>query len=101
MSSSNTLKDVTGTIVLAGAGKMGGAMLTGWLAGGPEAKRVGVREPMPSSEISALIAKGIRLNPKDAGTVETLVIAVKPQSFREAGAALKAYAAPTTLVVSI
>ena len=37
-----------GTIVLAGAGKMGGAMLTGWLAGGLDAKRVVVIEPHPS-----------------------------------------------------
>jgi len=35
-----TLQNITGTIALAGAGKMGGAMLTGWLAGGLEGKRV-------------------------------------------------------------
>jgi pyrroline-5-carboxylate reductase len=99
--SSNTLKDITGTIALAGAGKMGGAMLTGWLAGGLDASRVVVIEPMPSAEINALAAKGIRLNPNDAGAVETLVIAVKPQSFREAGAALKTRVATSTLVVSI
>ena len=54
---SNTLKNITGTIVLAGAGKMGGAMLTGWLAGGLDAKRVVVVEPHPSDEIKALAAK--------------------------------------------
>jgi pyrroline-5-carboxylate reductase len=97
----NTLQNITGTIALAGAGKMGGAMLTGWLAGGLDAKRVAVIEPMPSAEISALAAKGVRLNPKGIGQVETLVIAVKPQSFREAVAALKAHVAPATLVVSI
>ena len=32
-------------------------MLTGWLAGGLDAKRVVVIEPMPSSEIAALAAK--------------------------------------------
>src|SRR5262249_38607523 len=80
---------------------MGGAMLTGWLAGGLDARRVVVIEPTPSAEIGALAARGIRLNPKDAGAVETLVIAVKPQSFREAGAMLKAHVAPSTLVVSI
>jgi pyrroline-5-carboxylate reductase len=101
LSNSSKLQDITGTIALAGAGKMGGAMLTGWLAGGLDAKRVVVIEPMPSPEISALAAKGIQLNPKDAGTVETLVIAVKPQSFREAGAVLKSHVAASTLVVSI
>jgi pyrroline-5-carboxylate reductase len=101
VNNSSTLQDIAGTIALAGAGKMGGAMLMGWLAGGLEAERVVVIEPMPSAEIDALAAKGIRLNPKDASTVETLVVAVKPQSFREAGSALKARVAPSTLVVSI
>jgi pyrroline-5-carboxylate reductase len=97
----NTLQNIAGTIALAGAGKMGGAMLTGWLAGGLDAKRVVVIEPMPSVEITALVPKGVRLNPKHVGPVETLVIAVKPQMFREAGAALKTHVAPSTLVVSI
>jgi pyrroline-5-carboxylate reductase len=99
----NALKNVHGTIVLAGAGKMGGAMLTGWLAQGLDPKHLVVIEPHPSAEISALSAQGIRLNPpaKDIGEVDTLVVAVKPQSFREAGAALKAFTGSSTLVVSI
>nr|WP_172804687.1 pyrroline-5-carboxylate reductase [Afipia sp. GAS231] len=103
MNTTNALKNVHGTIALAGAGKMGGAMLSGWLAQGLDAKRVVVIEPHPSPEITALVAKGIRLNPqaKEAGEVDTLVVAVKPQSFREAGAALKAFVGPSTLVVSI
>jgi pyrroline-5-carboxylate reductase len=82
---------------------MGGAMLTGWLARGLDAKRVVVIEPQPASEISALTTKGIRLNPspKEIGDAATLVVALKPQTFREAGAMLKSFAAPTTLIVSI
>ena len=38
-------------------------MLTGWLAGGLDARRVVVIEPHPSPEIGALAAQGIRLNP--------------------------------------
>ena len=101
VSKTSALQNITGTIALAGAGKMGGAMLTGWLAGGLDPKQVVVIEPMPSAEIAALVARGIRLNPKDAATVETLVVAVKPQSFREAGALLRPLVSPTTLVVSI
>jgi pyrroline-5-carboxylate reductase len=99
----NALRDIKGTIVLAGAGKMGGAMLSGWLAQGLDAKRVGVIEPHPSDDITALAAKGIRLNPspKDFGDVATLVVALKPQMFREAGTMLKGFAGPATLVVSI
>jgi hypothetical protein len=103
LSTTNALKNLHGTIALAGAGKMGGAMLTGWLAQGLDAKRVVVIEPHPSDEIKALAAQGIRLNPtpKDAGEADTLVVAVKPQSFREAGAALKQFTGSSTLVVSI
>jgi pyrroline-5-carboxylate reductase len=99
----SALKDITGTILLAGAGKMGGAMLTGWLAGGLDPRRVAVIDPHPSPEISALAAKGVALNPdvKSAGAVDTLVVAVKPQSFREAGARLKPFVSEHTAVVSI
>jgi pyrroline-5-carboxylate reductase len=97
------LEQINGSIVLAGAGKMGGAMLSGWLAQGLDATRVLVIEPQPSSEISALVTKGIRLNPssKDVGAVATLVLAVKPQMFREAGPRLRQFAGSSTLVVSI
>jgi len=97
----SSLQNITGTIALAGAGKMGGAMLTGWLAQGLAPAHVVVIEPAPSAETAALAAKGVQLNPKDIGSVETLVVAVKPQSFRAAAAALKPLVGHTTLVVSI
>jgi pyrroline-5-carboxylate reductase len=102
-SPTSALADLQGTIVLAGAGKMGGAMLSGWLAQGLDANRVAVIEPYPSNDIKALAARGVRLNPapRDIGSVAALVIAVKPQMFREAGPALKPLIAPDTLVVSI
>jgi pyrroline-5-carboxylate reductase len=95
------LAQIKNTIALAGAGKMGGAMLTGWLAGGLDATRVVVIEPHPSDEIRAFAAKGIKLNPKSAAAADTLVVALKPQAFREAGPALKPLVGPSTLVVSI
>ncbi len=98
---SSTLRNIGGSIVLAGAGKMGGAMLAGWLARGLGPERVAVIEPAPSAEIAALAAKGVRINPKDVGIADTLVIALKPQTFREAGAALKSFAGSSTLTVSI
>jgi pyrroline-5-carboxylate reductase len=92
-----------GTVVLAGAGKMGGAMLSGWLAQGLDTARVAVIEPQPSDEIRPHLAKGVRLNPspQEAGTVAAFVVALKPQAFREAGPALKPYVDAATLVVSI
>jgi pyrroline-5-carboxylate reductase len=99
--SNNKLQTIAGTIALAGAGKMGSAMLTGWLAGGLDATRAVVIEPYPSDEIRALAARGIQLNPKDAAAADTLVVALKPQAFREAGPALRPFVGPSTLVVSI
>ena len=103
LNTNSALKNIKGAVVLAGAGKMGGAMLSGWLAQGLAAKSVVVIEPHASDDIRALAAKGVRLNPspKDAGPVAAFVIALKPQAFREAGPALKPYAGPSTLVVSI
>jgi pyrroline-5-carboxylate reductase len=104
MPQASALSDLQGTIVLAGAGKMGGAMLSGWLARGLDASRVAVIEPYPSDEIEALSAKGMRLNPapQDVGAVAALVVAVKPQMFREAGPPLRCFAGSSpTLVVSI
>ena len=78
-------------------------MLSGWLAQGLDARNLNVIEPHPSDEIAGLATKGVRLNPsaKDIGAAATLVIALKPQMFREAGAMLKTFTGPSTLVVSI
>ena len=103
MNDVRSLAQISGPIVLAGAGKMGDAMLSGWLAQGLDANHVGVIEPHPSDDIRALAAKGIRLNPspKEIGAAATLVVALKPQMFREASLMLKSFTGPATLVVSI
>ncbi len=103
MNNTTALKNINGTIVLAGAGKMGGAMLSGWLAQGLDASRAAVIEPHPSEDIRAHLAKGVRLNPspQDCGSVAAFVVALKPQAFREAAPALKPYVGAATLVVSI
>ena len=100
----NALQNITGTIVLAGAGKMGGAMLTGWLARGLDPKRVVVIEPLSLRRDQRAGDKGRSpqsLRRRNVGDVATLVVAVKPQTFREAGPALKPLVGPSTLVVSI
>jgi pyrroline-5-carboxylate reductase len=103
MNDTQPLAHIKSRIVLAGAGKMGGAMLSGWLARGLEARNVSVIEPQPSAEITRLLKDGIRLNPsaEEARAADTLVIALKPQSFREAAAMLKSFCGSSTLVVSI
>ena len=103
MNNSEPLAHINGNIILIGAGKMGGAMLSGWLAQGLDPRRVAVIEPSPSVEITALSAKGVRFNlsPADAGAVAAVVVAVKPQSFGEVAATLQSYTGSGPLVVSI
>ncbi|MGB3042042.1 MAG: pyrroline-5-carboxylate reductase [Xanthobacteraceae bacterium] len=100
---SNPLAQIQGTVVLAGAGKMGGALLTGWLAQGLDPARVVIIDPHVSDDIRASAAKGVRLNPApvDIGAADALVLAVKPQMFHDAAATLKSFVRPSTLVVSI
>jgi pyrroline-5-carboxylate reductase len=97
------LAHLSGTILLAGAGKMGSAMLEGWLALGLSPDHVAVLEPQPTSEISALARRGLRLNPAPdaAGEVAAVVVAVKPQVAREVMPALAPFVGGATTVVSI
>lgn len=93
-----------GSLVLVGAGKMGGALLKGWLALGLEAGRITVLDPYPSPELTALSAGGgIRLNPSltTLEVPDALVLAVKPQSFDAAAAEVTRLAGKATLVLSI
>jgi pyrroline-5-carboxylate reductase len=98
-----SLADLTGSILLVGAGKMGSALLEGWLALGLDAGKVAVIEPQPSPEVSALAARGLRLNgPLDAtGEIAAAVIAVKPQTAPEAMPAIAPLLRASTVVVSI
>src|SRR4051794_35997717 len=103
MNNTEPLAHINGNIILIGAGKMGGAMLSGWLAQGLDPRRIAVIEPSPSVEITALSAKGVRFNlsPADAGAVAAVVVAGKPQSFGEVAATLQSYTGSGPLVVSI
>ena len=46
-----------GTLVLVGAGKMGSAMLEGWLASGADPKMIVALDPFASDEMKALLNK--------------------------------------------
>ena len=98
----HALADFSGTLVLVGAGKMGGAMLEGWLALGLDVKKVVVIEPQPASEITALVQRGVRLNPSTAiGEATALVIAVKPQVAPDVLPLIRPYVGSSTIAVSI
>lgn len=101
--SAQALAAISGTILLAGAGKMGSAMLAGWLNAGVALDRIAVIEPHLSNDLRKLAALDLRINPApdEAGPLAALVVAVKPQTFGEAAALLKTFTSPATLVVSI
>jgi len=91
-----------GRLVLLGAGKMGEAMLEGWLARGLDPRKLTVLDLQPGKAVKALTRRGLKLNPKDKpAEASALVIAVKPQSAPEALPALHAYAGKGTLALSI
>jgi pyrroline-5-carboxylate reductase len=97
------LHGLTGTIILCGAGKMGGALLEGWLQAGLAPERVAVVEPDPAPPIAALGARGVRLNPDATaiGEAAAIVIAVKPQIAAAALPALAPAIGAATVVISI
>jgi len=98
-----SLRDFSGTLVLVGAGKMGGAMLEGWLGLGLDPARVAVIEPQPSGEIAGLAARGLQLNPA-VDVVRgpaAVVVAVKPQNAAEIMPWLAPVVGGSTVVLSI
>jgi pyrroline-5-carboxylate reductase len=101
--SARPLADLSGTILLAGAGKMGGALLEGWLALGLDPKHIVVIEPAPAGHLTALADRGVRLNPpRDRiGEVAAVMVAVKPQVAPEVMPALAPLVGAATVVVSI
>ena len=99
----DSLKRMPGTLTLVGAGKMGSALLDGWLRLGLDPKKISVIEPQPSRELIALKRRGLRFNPtgKSIGTAAVIVLAIKPQIAPEALPALVPLLGGKTVVISI
>lgn len=85
-------------LVLLGCGKMGTALLTGWLGAGVPAGSVWVIEPNPSDWLRA---SGVHLNEGVPPAPAVALLAVKPQMMGAALPALQALGNGTTLFVSI
>jgi pyrroline-5-carboxylate reductase len=100
--SKKPLSSFSGRLTLVGAGKMGGAMLEGWLARGLDPKAVTVLDPQPSTRMRALAKRGVAVStsPKK-DKPDVIVVAVKPQDAATVMATLKSQIRKTTLVVSI
>jgi pyrroline-5-carboxylate reductase len=101
-SASGAAGELPASLTLVGAGKMGGAMLEGWLALGLAPERITVVDPGVSPAMSALcLERGIAVNPLAAAPAEVLVLAIKPQSLAEAAAGLDRLVERETLLVSV
>jgi pyrroline-5-carboxylate reductase len=85
-------------LVLLGCGKMGTALLTGWLAAGVPPASVWVIEPAPSDWLKTT---GIHLNAALPKAPAVALVAVKPQMMGAALPALQSMGNGTTLFVSI
>ena len=86
-------------LVLLGCGKMGSAMLEGWLAQGLPVSRVWVLDPKPSARVTELAGQGLTLNGDLPEAPAVALIAVKPQQMGDALPALRGLR--DTLYVSI
>jgi pyrroline-5-carboxylate reductase len=85
-------------LVLLGCGKMGSAMLEGWLGRGLPAGSVWVQDPQPSDWV---VAQGVHVNAALPQNPAIVLIAVKPQMMGEALPALAGMGGGETLFVSV
>lgn len=96
---------LNGPLALIGAGKMGGAMIAGWLERGLDPKLVYVQDPGPPPEVASLLAKhGIAVHavlPASMPEPAVLLVAVKPQVMDQVFPPVAKRAGPSTVVLSI
>ncbi len=85
-------------LVLLGCGKMGSAMLAGWLARGLPATSVWVMDPHPSDWLRA---QGVHLNADLPASPAIVLVAVKPQMMADALPTLQAMGNGETLFISV
>ena len=99
-----TLK-IDGTLLLAGAGNMGSALLAGWLQEGLAPAQIIVQDPGPPPRASELLAKhGLVARAAITSLSEppaVIVTAVKPQVMDEVLSRLAKLAGKATVVLSI
>ncbi len=89
------------SLALVGAGKMGAALLGGWLVAGVAPNSISVHEPHPSDDVEKLAAElGLALNPPPR-PADTVVLAIKPQMLETAAPGLAPLFRPDSLLISI
>ena len=92
------------SLLLIGAGRMGGALLKGWIAG--KAGRITVIEPKPSAALKALARKkaitlAAALSAMQAQRFSVCVVALKPQILKNEAPLLAQVARDGALMISV
>ena len=88
------------SIVLIGAGRMGGALASGWLSGRSKPS-ISIVAPRPTPQVQEWAEAGrITLNP-DPSPARIVVLGIKPQQFTRAAESIKQYIDERTLVISV
>jgi len=94
-----------GTFLLVGAGKMGGAMLSGWLEDGLDPGQVLVQDPSPPQEMADLLAKYAISSASSFETLpeppDVVLLAVKPQVMDNVLPSVAPHVGLDTLVISV
>lgn len=89
-------------LVLIGCGKMGGALISGWIAAGLPASAAAISDPFPGDAAKSFAGKGASLNPGIfPENPAAIIVAVKPQLIDEALPLVARLAGPDVLVLSI
>jgi pyrroline-5-carboxylate reductase len=92
-----------GNILLVGAGKMGGALIEGWIAHGLSPSAIAVIDPSPPPEMRKFLSEQrIERAPKPGRFVaDAIVLAVKPQMATKVVPGIAGFMRPKTVVISI
>ena len=96
---------LNGSLLLVGAGKMGGAMLSGWLEDGLDPGQVLIQDPAPPAEMAELLA-GYEIAPASSfeklpEPPDVIVLAVKPQVMDNVLPSVAPHVGLDTLVISV
>lgn len=88
-------------LVLLGCGKMGSAMLQGWLDRGLAPDAAFVIDPNPSDWVQGLVAAGLHLNAGMPDAPAVVLIAVKPQMMGAALPLIAGFGGKDTLILTV
>lgn len=88
-------------LVLVGCGRMGSALLKGWLSSGLSTNAVTVMDPSPSQWVHALQSEGLVLNQLPYTAPSVVIMATKPQVMGQSLVQLREFGNGDTLFLSI